>query len=188
MNRRPPDQARLIDSILETRTSWGGGVGVFGADVCALCARVDTYRGWIMAAYGCHFGPRREFVCSACRNRLIPEGTTAISEREWRVRKALEESRVRYCRLCESRIRRDPRRGRTLGGRLARVCGGCRSELQDRGVTDEDEIVEVVRLRVRRRCLELLSEDELEDMASVVDGMREELDSMEEGVKKLRRD
>jgi hypothetical protein len=51
-------------------------------------------------------------------------------------------------------------------------------------VTDEDEIVDVVRLRVRKRYLELLSDHELEDMARDVDGMREELDSMNEEAKK----
>jgi hypothetical protein len=71
---------------------------------------------------------------------------------------------------------------------LARVCGGCRSEPQNRGVTDKSEIVDLVGLRVRRRYLESLSADELEDMAWVVDDMREELDSMEEEAKKLRRD
>jgi hypothetical protein len=186
MNGRALERARVIDSILDTRTSWGGGggVGVFGADVCALCGQIDTYRGRIMAAYGCHFGPQNEFVCSECRDRLIPNGTTGLSERQRPVRKALEESRVRYCRLCEVPVGRDPRWGRETSGRLARLCVGCRSELEGRGVTNEDEIVDVVGLRVRKRYLELLSDEELEGVAWDVDGMREELDSMNEEAKK----
>jgi hypothetical protein len=188
LSSRPEDRAELIDSILGAKTAWGGGVGVYGADVCALCGTVDTYRGWIMAAYGCHFGKHNEFVCSECRERLIPKGVTAMSERARRVRKALSESRLRYCRLCESRIKRAPRWGRRRSGKLPRVCDECRSELHYQGVADEEEIVEIVRERVRRRFLELLAPDELTDMAGVVDDMREELDSTDFAATQLGRE
>src|SRR5262245_18787290 len=182
------DQGRdvLIDSILGTKTKWGGGggVGVYGADVCALCRTVDTYRGWIMAAHGCHFGPQKEFICSACRERLIPRGMNELTEQRRRVDRALRESRVRYCQLCESKMRRDPRWGREGSGRFPRICDGCRSCLQDRDVTDEEESIEVVEARVRRRYLERLTSDELTDMADTVDAMRQELDSMGEEAKR----
>ena len=183
------DQGRdaLIDSILGTKTKWGGGggVGVYGADVCALCGTVDNYRGWIMAAYGCHFGPQNEFICSACRHRLIPQGMNGLTEQKQRVGRALKESRVRYCQLCESKMRRDPRWGQEGSGRFPRICDGCRSRLQDRDVAEEDEIIEVVKAHVRRRYLERLPSDELTDMADTVDAMRQELDAMEEEAKRL---
>jgi hypothetical protein len=188
MSREARERGALIDSILGTRTRWGGGggVGVYGADVCALCGAVDTYRGWIMAAYGCHFEPHGEFVCSACRDRLIPRDVTSISERKRRVRAALSESRVRYCRICESRIERDPRWGAKGSGTLARLCSGCRSRLDDEDLSDDDPIVKQIRLRVRRRYLELLPPGELAEMAGTVVAMREELDSMDETARRGR--
>jgi hypothetical protein len=172
------DRARLIDSILGTRTSWGGGggVGVYGADVCALCGRIGTFRGWIMAAYGCHFGPHNEFVCGRCRKRLIPKGESALSEQHRLVEAALTESNIRFCRLCQRQIERHPRRG-SRRGRLPRICAGCRDELRDRGITGDEEIVAALRLGVRRRFLELLDDSQLEAMSGLVDDMREELDS-----------
>jgi hypothetical protein len=111
-----------------------------------------------------------------------------LTQQRRRVGRALTESRVRYCQLCESKMRRDPRWGQEGSGRFPRICGGCRSRLQDRDVADEDEIIEVVKAHVRRRYLERLPSGELTDMADTVDAMRQELDSMEDEAKRLAGD
>src|SRR5262245_35813042 len=68
------ERERLINEILAVQREWGGGVGVYGAGVCALCGQIDTFRGWVMAAYGCHFGPHGEFVVPTMQKPVDPEG------------------------------------------------------------------------------------------------------------------
>jgi hypothetical protein len=174
-DRREVTREQAIDEILGVRSKWGGGVGIYGADVCALCGELDTFRGWAMAVYGCHIGPHREYVCQACWRRIVPKGEFGISAQHGRITAALRESKVRYCRLCQAQIERDPRWG--TRERFVRVCSTCLEGLRHENLIDADEIATMLKGRVRRRYLELLDSRELEQMSGMVIEMREDLDS-----------
>jgi hypothetical protein len=174
-DRRDAKREQAIEQILGVRSKWDAGVGIYGADVCALCGQLDTFSGWAMATYGCHIGPHREYVCRACWRRIVPKSEWGISAQHGLITAALRESKVRYCRLCQAQIERHPRWG--TGEPFVRLCATCLEGLRHEDIIDADEIAEMLRGRVRRRYLELLDSSELEQMSGMVVEMREDLDS-----------
>ena len=167
---------RLVEAILEARSEYGGtGVGIYGADVCALCGEIGTFRGWAKAMFGCHYGPHKEFVCDECRRGLIPSGETGASEHNRLVTAALKASDVRYCRCCQEQIQRHPGWG-VDRARFVRLCKPCRLALNAAGLTDDNEIKDLLHERVRRRYLELLDPEQLREMGVVIESMRRDLD------------
>lgn len=172
---------QLIDEILAVRSKWGGtGVGIYGADICALCGEIDTFRGWARAMFGTYFGPHREFVCRGCWHRIVPEGETGVGEQRRLLSAALSRSEVRYCQLCQKQVDRHPR-WNDHAARLVHLCDPCRTALRAEGLTDPDELKQMLSDRVRRRYLELLDEGEIRQWRATVEDMREELDAQAGG-------
>ncbi len=180
-DRSALEREQAIDGILAIRSgSSTGNVGIYGADVCALCGEIGTFRGWAKAMFGCHYGPHRELVCDECRGSLIPAGETGVSEHDRLIGAELAASDVRYCRLCQDQMQRHPSWG-VERSRFVRLCKPCRLALNAEGLTDLDEIAEMLREFTRRRYLELLDGDELKRMGKDVAAMKRELDSWREG-------
>jgi hypothetical protein len=173
------ERTKLIDRILGKRTSGGLKVGIYGADICQLCGQTDTFRGWAYAAYGCHLGPRHEFVCRDCQHRLIPKDVTGITKRNKLVGAALRESLARYCRICARQIKR-PKAWNRRGEQLVAVCAGCGDDLEKRSITESKAQDEFLQEYVRRRFLELLDERELIDQSGLVDAYCVELNEWEQ--------
>jgi hypothetical protein len=176
--RGKAERENLIDEILAVRSEWGGtGVGAYGADVCALCGAIDTFRGWIKAAYGTFYGPQGELVCSRCWHSIVPEGVSGMSEQHRLIGAVLSESTIRYCRLCQTQVERHPDWGASSDP-IPRLCEPCLEDLSRLGITRREAIGELLRKRRRRRYLELLDDEELGWMADEVEMMRQELNTM----------
>ena len=164
---------RIISNILSRRTRDGGGVGIYGAEVCQLCGEIDTFSGWA-AAMGVHFpfnrGPS-EFVCGECRRKLIPVGVYAVGRRSDAVVRSLEARAHRYCESCATAV---PRAPRFRAGRSRWVCDVCRERLTAGGADAADQLGELVRRRYLERTLR--TDDELRRFDLNMDGTRFEMD------------
>ena len=160
------------------RSAWlAGGVGAYGADVCALCGELGFFRGWIAAVYGCYYGPHREFVCKTCWVGIVPKAVTEMVEQHRLLSAALSDSEARYCRLCQVQIERHPKWGSKRVAPIPRLCAACLAKLRERGISEPQRISDWLRERCRRRYLELLDDRQLDQMSKLVDAMRKELDS-----------
>jgi hypothetical protein len=79
----------IIERAINKPAVGGTVVGIFGAEPCQVCGKVDTFRGFVNAMAS-HWGG--SFACSACRSQLGHDN----------IRAAVESSPLRYCVHCLS--------------------------------------------------------------------------------------
>lgn len=178
---------RLIDRIV----SKGHGepaVGIFGAQICQLCGRLDTYSG-LYGAMGSHCGPDREFVCYGCRvAHPQPTGLAVLDQEATRAKFVGQDSR--HCEICRAQIAGEPRNRyrhaeQERGG--VWLCPGCVAAV--RATDPTAQLPAVVADLTRRRYVEMTckTDDDLRklDLRLELERLRFEED-WAEGAEKAR--
>ncbi|HVQ78087.1 MAG TPA: hypothetical protein VMT79_21410 [Candidatus Binatia bacterium] len=95
----------MIRQLLDIRVN-GMRVGIYGADVCQLCARLGTFEGQIHAA-AVHFGTLTDYVCERCRRGPDRPRRDMNEGRAW-ARAALERQPHRFCEVCRKPVDQIP--------------------------------------------------------------------------------
>ena len=116
--------------VWRTRTTPAKPSGIYGTEVCQICARLQTFHGWAAAMATHRFG---RFACSQC--------VREVGEDE--ARRLLREGTTGFCEVC-----REP--GAAISGQF--LCERCSTAI-GRGHPDRDVRVVVGELS-RRRTLE----------------------------------